>query len=50
MARAEFDEAELVHLTMAIVTINGWNRLAIAFQSEVGTYQPKPRKAEAQPA
>jgi hypothetical protein len=26
---------------MAIITINGWNRLAIAFQSEVGGYQPR---------
>jgi AhpD family alkylhydroperoxidase len=40
-ARAQFSEAELVHLTMCIVAINGWNRLAIAFRSEVGTYQPK---------
>jgi AhpD family alkylhydroperoxidase len=38
-ARAEFSEEELVKLTMAIITINGWNRLAIAFRSEVGTYQ-----------
>ncbi|MDA5110042.1 carboxymuconolactone decarboxylase family protein [Brevibacillus thermoruber] len=29
-ARAHFDEAELTALLMAIVTINGWNRLAIA--------------------
>jgi AhpD family alkylhydroperoxidase len=38
-ARAQFSEEELVKLTMAIVTINGWNRLAIAFRSTVGTYQ-----------
>jgi len=42
-ARAEFSEAELVDLTMALVAINGWNRLAVAFRSEVGSYQPKPR-------
>jgi AhpD family alkylhydroperoxidase len=29
-ARAHFGEAELTALLMAIVTINGWNRLAIA--------------------
>jgi AhpD family alkylhydroperoxidase len=40
-ARAEFTETELVNLTMAIVAINGWNRLAIAFRMVPGTYQPK---------
>lgn len=40
-ARAEFSEAELVKLTMAVITINGWNRLAIAFRETPGTYQPK---------
>ena len=39
-AREHFDEAELVRLTMAVVAINGWNRLAIAFRAEVGGYQP----------
>ncbi|MEO7082690.1 MAG: carboxymuconolactone decarboxylase family protein [Gemmatimonadaceae bacterium] len=37
--REEFDEKALIDLTMAIVAINGWNRLAIALQpQEVGTY------------
>ena len=31
-ARQEFDEKELVDLTYAVVAINGWNRLAIAFR------------------
>jgi AhpD family alkylhydroperoxidase len=39
-ARKHFTEAELVALTMAIITINGWNRLAIAFRSMPGDYQP----------
>lgn len=43
--RKEFDEAEIVNLTMAIVTINGWNRLAIALGADVGSYQPKVAKA-----
>jgi AhpD family alkylhydroperoxidase len=30
-ARAQFSEAELVNLTMLIVAINGWNRVAIGF-------------------
>ena len=38
-ARAEFTEEEMVNLTMAVVAINGWNRLAIAFRSpEPGSY------------
>ena len=32
-ARAEFSEEEMVKLTLLIVTINGWNRLAIGFRS-----------------
>ena len=35
-----FDEEELVSLTLAVVAINGWNRLAIAFRSPVGSYVP----------
>ncbi len=31
-ARAEFSEQELVNLTMAVVTINGWNWLMVAFR------------------
>ena len=40
VAREEFDEAELVALTMAIVAINGWNRLQVAFRAPVGDYVP----------
>ena len=35
-----FSEEELVNLTLAVVAINGWNRLAISFRTEPGTYQP----------
>jgi AhpD family alkylhydroperoxidase len=38
VAREQFDETELVALTMAIVAINGWNRLEIAFRVPVGDY------------
>jgi len=38
-ARAVFGEEELVKLTMAIITINGWNRIAIAFREIPGAYQ-----------
>ena len=39
-ARKHFSEAELVNLTMAVIAINGWNRLSITFGTEVGSYQP----------
>jgi AhpD family alkylhydroperoxidase len=39
-ARQQFSEKELVDLTMAIIAINGWNRLAISFRVPAGTYQP----------
>ena len=35
-ARGQFSEKELVDLTLAIVTINAHNRLAIAFRREPG--------------
>jgi len=38
--RQSFTETELVNLTFALVAINGWNRLAISFRTEPGTYQP----------
>ena len=39
-ARQHFSEKELVDLTLAIVAINGWNRVNIAFRTVAGTYQP----------
>lgn len=36
--RKYFDEEELVTLTMAIIAINGWNRLAISFRALPGRY------------
>jgi AhpD family alkylhydroperoxidase len=39
--RRHFSDEELVNLTMAIVTINGWNRLSVAFRTVPGTYEPK---------
>ena len=37
--RQHFSEEELVNLTLAIVAINGWNRLGIGFRSQPGVYQ-----------
>ena len=39
-AMSSFSEEELVSLTLAIITINGWNRLAITFRFVTGEYQP----------
>ncbi len=41
-ARAHFTEAELIDLTIAVIAINSYNRINIAFPapSAVGTYQP----------
>jgi AhpD family alkylhydroperoxidase len=39
-ARRIFSEQDLVDLTFAVVAINAWNRLAIAFRLEAGSYQP----------
>jgi AhpD family alkylhydroperoxidase len=38
LARSHFTDKELVDLTMVVVTINGWNRLAIPFRAPVGSY------------
>jgi AhpD family alkylhydroperoxidase len=45
-ARRQFSEEELVNLTMAVITINGWNRLSVAFRAVPGEYQPASLKAE----
>ena len=39
--RKHFDEKEMVALSMAIVAINGWNRLAIGFRTVPGSYNPQ---------
>lgn len=40
LAREHFSGKELVDVTLAIIAINGWNRLAISFRAVPGTYQP----------
>ena len=37
-ARRHFDEKALVDLTLAIIAINGWNRMNVAFRARVGDY------------
>ena len=38
--RQEFSENELAHLSLAIVAINGWNRLNVAARTVPGDYVP----------
>ncbi len=38
--RQHFSEKELVDLTLALIAINSWNRLAISFRTPPGSYQP----------
>jgi len=45
-AQSQFSEEELVNLTTAIVAINGWNRLNIAFRVPAGSYQPPTKHKE----
>ncbi len=37
--REHFNEKDLISLTMAVIAINGWNRLAITFRAPAGSYQ-----------
>jgi AhpD family alkylhydroperoxidase len=39
-ARAQFKDAELVQLVLAITAINTWNRINCTFRVEAGGYQP----------
>lgn len=34
----QFDEEEIVALTLAVVAINGWNRFEVGLKSPVGHY------------
>ncbi|MGH9582467.1 MAG: carboxymuconolactone decarboxylase family protein [Bryobacteraceae bacterium] len=46
-ARQQFGEKELVDLTLAVIAINSWNRLAISFRTVPGSYQPPSHAAKA---
>lgn len=39
LAKSQFDEKELANLTLAVVAINGWNRLNVAFRTPAGSYR-----------
>lgn len=44
LAREQFTERELVDLSIAVIAINGWNRLAIPFRTPAGTYHRTPER------
>jgi AhpD family alkylhydroperoxidase len=44
-ARAQFSEKELADLTLAVIAINGANRLNIAFRTVPGGHRVAPRQA-----
>lgn len=42
--KEHFSDEELLNLTMAVIAINSWNRLAVSFRTVAGTYSPDRRK------
>ena len=38
--RAHFSDAEIGQLTLAVIAINGWNRMNVAFRVPAGSYRP----------
>jgi len=44
-ARAQFSEEELVKLTLAVVAINGANRINVAFRTVPGSYRARGHQA-----
>ncbi len=45
--RQHFNEKELADLTLAVATINAWNRLAVSARATPGTYQaPKAKEKQ----
>jgi AhpD family alkylhydroperoxidase len=47
--RRVFTEDELCQLTLAVVTINAWNRFAVAFRAPVGDHLPRVTAGQAHP-
>src|ERR1700679_542311 len=45
--KQHFTPEELANLTLAITTINAWNRFSIAFRAVPGSYTPNPEKLKA---
>ncbi len=47
LARQHFSDQELIDLTLAIASINAWNRLNVAFRTIAGGYKPGVRRSPA---
>ena len=47
--RDYFNEEEIIILTMAIIAINGWNRLAISFRTVPGSYNSQQKGESGEP-
>jgi AhpD family alkylhydroperoxidase len=45
VVRAQFTEQEIISLTMAVIAINGWNRISVSLRTVPGRYQSQ-RKPE----
>jgi AhpD family alkylhydroperoxidase len=45
--RLQFNESEIASLTLAVVAINAWNRIAIAFRAVPGSYERPQNQATA---
>lgn len=50
LVRAQFSDKELADLSLAIATINVWNRLNVGFRTPGGIYQLRSREGPASPA
>jgi AhpD family alkylhydroperoxidase len=48
--KPHFSEKELADLTLAVATINAWNRIATASRAEAGKYQPEKQRELARTA
>ena len=46
-AQEQFSEEEMIDLTLAVITINSYNRINIAFRTTAGTYQPASHEVRA---
>lgn len=46
-ARSQFSEEELIDLTLAVTTINIYNRFNVAFHTPAGDYQPRQFEVQA---
>lgn len=42
--RKQFPEKELADLTVAVTTINAWNRLIVGARTALGKYQPAQKR------